>query len=184
MRPKGPTPLEYALLGLLHQREQSGYDLRKIFAATALGNYSSSPGTVYPALKRLEKGGLVEGRIDERTFLRPRRVFRASALGSEVLRRWLSKAVSREDVARGFDEVMLRFAFHAVLDDATATHRFLLVLAQQIDAYVKELEGQRAAIPPEAPVQTRLALEAGIEQYRTSARWARGALEHFKQERG
>jgi DNA-binding PadR family transcriptional regulator len=77
MKPQGPTPLEYAVLGLLHQSEQSGYDLRKVFAATALGNYSSSPGTVYPALKRLEKRGLVGGRIDDRTFLRPRKVFRA-----------------------------------------------------------------------------------------------------------
>jgi hypothetical protein len=34
---------------------------------------------------------------------------------------------------------------------------------------------------PDAPVHPRLALEAGIEQYRASARWARNALEHFKE---
>ena len=36
----------------------SGYDLRKVFEETALGNYSSSPGAIYPALSRLEQQGI------------------------------------------------------------------------------------------------------------------------------
>jgi len=47
------TVLGYALLGLLQQKAQSGYELRKVFAETAMGNYSSSPGAIYPALERL-----------------------------------------------------------------------------------------------------------------------------------
>ena len=54
MTKRTPTALEYALLGLLHQQPQSGYDLRKVFETTALGNYSGSPGAIYPALRRLE----------------------------------------------------------------------------------------------------------------------------------
>lgn len=42
----------------------SGYDLRKVFAETALGSYSSSPGAICPALARLEKQGLVIGEED------------------------------------------------------------------------------------------------------------------------
>ena len=34
--------LGYALLGLIDLKSSSGYDLRKIFAETAMGNYSSS----------------------------------------------------------------------------------------------------------------------------------------------
>ena len=64
MTPRDPTTLEYALLGLLHQGAMSGYDLRKIFESTAMGSYSGSPGAIYPALRRLEKQGLVASEVD------------------------------------------------------------------------------------------------------------------------
>ncbi|MDH5368031.1 MAG: PadR family transcriptional regulator, partial [Cyclobacteriaceae bacterium] len=54
------TSLDYAILGLVHILPQSGYAIRKQFELTAIGNYSSSPGAIYPALKRLQKFGLVE----------------------------------------------------------------------------------------------------------------------------
>jgi DNA-binding PadR family transcriptional regulator len=45
--------LGYALLGLIHQKPSSGYDLRKTFTETAMGSFSNSPGAIYPALARL-----------------------------------------------------------------------------------------------------------------------------------
>lgn len=160
----------------------SGYDLRKVFAETALGNYSSSPGAIYPALARLEKEGFVESEEDRSKALRPRKLYRPSAKGKQVFRDWLVQDVTLEDVSRNFDELMLRFAFHSVLGSFEATRRFLEGVAQQADAYVDELKMQRKIFPKEAPVHSRLALEAGIGQYRTSARWARKALDHFKED--
>jgi DNA-binding PadR family transcriptional regulator len=182
MRDKEPTSLEYALLGLLHQQPQSGYDLRKIFATTALGNYSSSPGAIYPALKRLEQRELVDGVVDDTTSLRPKKVFRPTPTGSEIFRRWLLQEISTDDVGRRFDELMLRFAFHPVLAEPGASRNFLLKLARAIEAHVEELEAQLLLFPEEAPIEPRLALEAGIEQYRAAARWARKALGYFKED--
>lgn len=178
-----PTALGYALLGLLHQGPRSGYDLRKVFATTALGNYSSSPGAIYPALARLERAGLVESAVDRSRSLRPRQLYRPTRAGSASMRRWLTQAITREDVERRVDELMLRFAFLWILDDRPQTERFLLELAEQADAYVAELKRQRRLHPPETPIQPRLALEAGIEQYRASARWARKALALVKEDR-
>jgi DNA-binding PadR family transcriptional regulator len=176
-----PTTLGYALLGLLHQGPQSGYDLRKVFATTALGNYSSSPGAIYPALARLERAGLVESTVDRSRALRPRQLYRPSRAGSAAVRRWLSQAVTREDVERRVDELMLRFAFLWILDDRRQTERFLRELAEHADAFAAELKRQRRLHPPETPIQPRLALEAGIEQYQASARWARKALALVKE---
>ena len=52
------STLSLAILGLIAQEWQSGYDIRKAFATTPMGHFSSSPGAIYPALKRLEKGRL------------------------------------------------------------------------------------------------------------------------------
>ena len=59
MKTKIPS-LGYALLGLLQGKPSSGYDLRKIFSSTSMRTYSDSPGSIYPALLRLEKQGLMK----------------------------------------------------------------------------------------------------------------------------
>ncbi len=66
------TPLGYALLGLVRLRPRSGYDLRRVFESTPMAYFSSSPGAIYPALGRLERGGLIAGKVDGRQPLRPR----------------------------------------------------------------------------------------------------------------
>ena len=182
MRAKAPPNLEYALLGLLHQLPQSGYDLRKIFATTAMGNYSSSPGAIYPALKRLETRGLITGEIDDARELRPRKLFSPTSAGRAIFRDWLLEEFSADDVGRRLDSLMLKFAFHWVLDDLTASRDFLLALAVGLDATVESLKAQRRLFPEQMPLQPRLALDAGIEQTRAAARWAHEAARQFKED--
>jgi DNA-binding PadR family transcriptional regulator len=173
------TTLDYALLGLLCQSPQSGYDLRKIFETTAMGNYSGSPGAIYPALRRLEQQGLVEGEVDTTRAMRPKKVFRPTKAGRETLSEWLVREIEREDVEHRTDELMLRFAFHWVLDSRAATRRFLERFLSEVEECLGELDRQRRQYPKEAPLHPRLALAAGIEQYRASARWARKAIKDF-----
>ena len=54
------TPFEHILLGLICLAPSSGYDLKRIFAATPMGLYQPSSGALYPALRRLELRGLVQ----------------------------------------------------------------------------------------------------------------------------
>ncbi|MBX2878146.1 MAG: PadR family transcriptional regulator, partial [Saprospiraceae bacterium] len=53
MKKTSPTRLDYAIMGLLIGGPLSGYQIRQIFETSEMGNYSSSPGSIYPALKRL-----------------------------------------------------------------------------------------------------------------------------------
>ena len=182
MTERTPTSLEYALLGLLHQHPQSGYDLRKVLEMTALGNYSGSPGAVYPALRKLEKHGMVEGEVDSTQALRPKKIFRPTGKGRELFRDWLLQDIERKDVERRMDELMLRFAFHSVAGSTAATLRFLESLLKQVQEYVAELNRQRDLFPEATPLHPRLALAAGIEQYRACARWARKAIRRFEEE--
>ena len=54
------TTFEHILLGLICLAPSSGYDLKRIFAATPMGVYQPSSGALYPALRRLELRGLVQ----------------------------------------------------------------------------------------------------------------------------
>ncbi len=175
MSSRSIPPFELAVLGLLWQQPRSGYDLLKVFSETAMGGFSSSPGAIYPALKRLERAGTVKGRVENRNSLRPRQVFALSAAGQKALERDLRKPVTRDDVVRRVDGIMLRFVFAGQVLGRDEAVRILLAFATEIEAYLPELVAQLADQPPEAGPYGKCALQYGIDSYRANARWARKA---------
>ena len=110
MRTSDISTLGYALLGLIHQKPSSGYDLRRTFAESAMGNYSSSPGAIYLALERLAGLGLIAGEVQASGGLR-RRLYRLTPGSETELRKWLVRPIARDGVMRGASDLMLRFAF-------------------------------------------------------------------------
>lgn len=170
------TTLDYAILGLLSQEPRSGYALRKLFAATPMGHFSDSPGSIYPALARLRRRGLVTATVQNRRTLRPRQVFRPTAAGLRTLKVWLSAPVTREELIAAGSDLMLRFAFAEEVLGPAAALRFLQSLESVLAAYVEELERYYEEASPSMPLGGRLALRLGVESHRTHLRWAQEAI--------
>src|SRR5215472_1921715 len=100
--------LSFALLGLIRLLQPcSGYDLRGFFAGQPMALFSDSPGSIYPALQRLERSRLVVSTIDKSTKLRRRRLYRLTPKGKESLKRWLTQPIRASDVLRGMPELFL-----------------------------------------------------------------------------
>jgi DNA-binding PadR family transcriptional regulator len=173
------TPLRLAILGLVAMHPQSGYDLKKIFETTPMGNFSSSPGAIYPALKSLEKKGWVHGEPDKADSLRPRLVYSITKKGDTILRNELEKPVTREDLIWHFDLIMLRFAFIERIGSPHAL-RFLGEFRTEADAYGEYLEGLRDELREQLTPCGRLALEHGIQSSRGNARWAEKAIHELE----
>jgi DNA-binding PadR family transcriptional regulator len=171
--------LGYALLGLLHQRPSSGYALRRIFANTPMGTFSDSPGAIYPALRRLERQGLVRGRVEASAGLRQKQTFRLTPRGLAALEEWLERPLTRADVVRGMEDVMLRLAFMDQVIAPAASIRFLRSLARELAAYLPALRAYRNQHRREMPLSGRLALESGIRAYEDRARWVIDALKAY-----
>jgi len=170
------STLSLAILGLIAQQRQSGYDIRKMFATTPMGHFSSSPGAIYPALKRLEKDGWIRGTVDDATALRPRKIYALTRQGRDTLKRYLRQPVTRDDVIWHLDDLLLRFALMDGIVGRKATLRFLDSLAVELESYVAHLRGYLAAARTHMPAPGRLAMENGIEGYAMHAAWARRAL--------
>jgi len=179
MKKRSPTSLEYALLGLVHMQPRTGYDLRKIFETTPMGHYSSSPGAIYPALKRLEQQWLIEGEVAAQDTMRPKRIYSATPHGVDILREWVSQAILTEDLLRKDDELMLRFALMGTVVDHNVTRRFLEQMLQALESYIPELEEVLATLSDVGPPHGRLALSSGIEAYKARRRWAQEAIQEF-----
>jgi DNA-binding PadR family transcriptional regulator len=181
MKPSDIPVLGYALLGLIHQKPSSGYDLRKTFAETALGNYSSSPGAIYPALERLQARGFVGAEVQETTGLRRRRLFTITQSGEAALKQWLGRPIARQDVTRGAAELMLRFAFMEQVLGVQAAVDFLQGFRTNVESYIPELKAFLEANEANMPLSGRLALESGVRGYETSRDWAEYAIQTYRQ---
>lgn len=109
--PRGASKSHYALLGILAEREASGYELRQ-FIAQSIGHFwQESFGQIYPALKDMQKKGwikTVEANIGEKS----RRRHRITAKGKKALAAWLAEPPAPEVIR---NELLLKlfFAAHA-----------------------------------------------------------------------
>jgi DNA-binding PadR family transcriptional regulator len=171
--------LGYALLGLIQQKPRSGYDLRKTFAESAMGNYSSSPGAIYPALERLQVSGVVRSEVQETVGLRRRRVFRITRTGEAELKNWLGQPIVRADVMRGAGDLLLRFAFLEPVLGAEAAVTFLQSFRAELKAYVPELKSYLRQNEQLMPLSGRLALESGISGYTALQKWTEHAISTY-----
>jgi len=170
---KNPSTLEFALIGLLRQKPQSGYDLRKTFTETAMRHYSDSPGSIYPALRRLKGKGLIEAEPKDR---RGREQFHLTAAGVEALLKWLAQDVTRDDIVFGLKELMLRFAFMDGNVPRSTAIRFLEQFEREFSVYVGELRAKFERDSYLKPVHTGLlAFQLGVEGMEAQLSWARQA---------
>ena len=73
------------LLCLIEQQPMYGYHIIKELEKRSQGYFKFKEGTLYPALHRLEKAGLITGRWQLLSNGRPRRYYHITAKGSSSL---------------------------------------------------------------------------------------------------
>jgi len=173
------STLSLAVLGLIQQEPRSGYDLRKVFSTTPMGHFSTSPGAIYPALKRLEKNGWIRGSIDNNKALRPRMVYRITAKGLHALKQHLLQTVTQNAVIWRMDDLMLRFAFMDEVAGREYTLKFLQEFLAETKSYLRTLRQYQDQMKGTIPATARLAMENGINNYQMNVRWAERAIKEL-----
>ena len=84
--------LELAILGLLKERAMHGYQLSKRLADTLGAFWKVSYGSLYPALKRLEREGAVESVFPRDEVGRRKNVYRITDKGEKLFYELLQEA--------------------------------------------------------------------------------------------
>lgn len=98
-------PIRHTALGLIARRPIHGYALVQQLQRWSLGPGAVRPSTVYTALSRLERDGLIEpSRSGDAPHGQPRIVYRATPDGEELLDEWLAKPPT------SFEELRARVA--------------------------------------------------------------------------
>jgi len=167
------TSFEHILLGLICTSPSSGYDLKRIFAVTPMGVYQPSSGALYPALRRLERSGLVRAQTSPGPAgesARRRRVYEPTQAGRAAHLSWLRIPVEPATVSRDLGLHLMRFVMmeHRPREEVL---KFLQNLADALAAFTAELERQTAGTDLNAR-HPALALDHGLAVSRASLQWA------------
>ena len=173
------TALDCAILGLMSKSPRSGYAIRKVFEETALGKYSSSPGSIYPALAKLEQNNLLKRASRKTQTSRQGSIYRITKTGDRYLDAWLMKELTHEDIAKRIDEQLLKFAFMDRLDPNLILD-FLLQISSLASTYIKDLESYDESTTEDSTFISLLAVENGIAIYKAHAKWATQSAEKIR----
>ena len=171
------TPFEHILLGLICLAPSSGYDLKRIFAATPMGLYQPSSGALYPALRRLELRGLVQAQAPASRAgqsARHRRVYEPTQTGQAAHLDWLRTPVESATVSRDLGLHLMRFVMMEHLLPPEEVLAFLQDLADALTALTTQLE--QYAVAGVTGRHPRLALDHGLAVHRASLQWTEHAI--------
>ncbi len=81
--------IEYAILGLLNLRPLTGYDIKKMFAGSAVIYWSGNNNQIYTTLVKLHKNELVTLEVELHADSPSRKIYSITAKGQAELKKWL-----------------------------------------------------------------------------------------------
>jgi DNA-binding PadR family transcriptional regulator len=180
------TDFEQLLLGLVCAAPSTGYDLKSQFAATPLGMYQPSSGAIYPALRRLERSGLLRtehgprqaGSEDGRT--RRRVIYHITDPGRAAHAAWIRQPVNPATISADLGLHIMRFVMMESEMPRGEVLAFLTDLRDALAALLNGLEGYAAAAAT-APVydghrHPALAIDHGVSARTASLAWVKRTI--------
>lgn len=168
--------LQYALLGLLRDHPDYGYNLKRRFDERMGTVWNLNIGQVYQTLHALEEDGLVEhvGAAADPDQYPVRRLFRLTSKGERVLERWLERPPSRPRPVR--DETLVRLLVLGTGRWERGTAR-LVEQEQLYRKHVTRLLAQTSRLPEDdagPSLIRRLGLEAELLHAEAHLKWLAG----------
>lgn len=88
------------ILGLIVETPRHGYLIKKVLCQGNGRDFGINDGTLYPALRRLEKAGLIRKRIVHQQKSPAKHIYHATPAGEEAFLEWLTSPAGEEDPFR------------------------------------------------------------------------------------
>ena len=107
--------LKYAILGLLNQKNMTGYDITKEFEETLCEFWSAKHSQIYPELKSLNEQGMVEYKIEISGTVLEKKLYSITELGKKDFMKWLESVINIPPTFK--DEFRLQLFFSDCLSE-------------------------------------------------------------------
>ena len=171
--------LELAILGLLYEAPVHGYELRKQLSMRLGGLRVISYGSLYPALRRLTRAGLIAADgspADDTWSRRGRRVYRITAEGKERFAELLA-----DSGPQAFDDD--GFGVHVAFFSRTPAEIRMRILEGRRRAVEERREGLRAVLAragEQIDRYTRELHQLGLDTTEREVRWLNELIQQEK----
>lgn len=177
------STLGYAILGLLHRRSMTGYELSKEFESGLFEVWSAKHSQIYPELKGLYESGLIEYQVEISGTVLEKKVYTITPAGQQALRDWAQAPCAPLQAPK--DEFRLRLFF----SDCISPEQRRKLLEERLAQHRKRLERIRSdqekfdVLPPreEQAFSDYLVLLGGIAREEATCRWLETCLELCRQ---
>jgi len=176
--------LEHILLGYLAREPRTGYDLKKMFDASAAHFWPARQNQIYRTLTRLHEQGHISREVVEQMDRPNRKVYAITEGGRKEFLAWLSKPVE-EPVWRS--QVISQLFFADSLDDdaiIALLQARLRHLREELELYEQMAElGSELSTSHDARDEffRWLTLDRGIRTHRCSIEWVEDAIRRVRQ---
>jgi PadR family transcriptional regulator, regulatory protein AphA len=172
--------LEYVILAGLMRRPRSGYDLTKWMERETSHFFAVGHSSVYPALARLERDGLVEPEVVPSDKGPERKVYSVTEVGREALLSWADLPPAERQMR---DEQLVKALCYPYMPEERALARLEEERARHEEklarygGFERELEDifRGGGISREAYLGTRLTLSRGTGVERSYVEWCEEA---------
>ena len=178
--------LDYVILAGLIHKPRSGYDLTKWMERETSHFFAIGHSSIYPALARLEREGLVRHEVVPSGQGPERKVYSITEVGRVALLAWAGEPVAERQVR---DEQLVKALCYgflpkeralAQLREEKANHEEKLALYEKFERGL-EAELGEGRISREAYLGTLLTLRRGIGAERSYVEWCEEAAEMVSQ---
>lgn len=170
--------LELAILGLLKEKPMHGYELKKRLSYMLGHFWTVSYGSLYPALKRLEKQGDIERAYSVKDKTRNRNVYRVTPLGDSDFMRLLADTAAETSLADN-EKFDIRMAFFQYLTPETRL-RLLEKRRALLGEQVQSFKAYRSSNRNQDHYQSGL-LSHKVDQTRSDIRWLDRLIAHERE---
>lgn len=174
--PQRKKKTRYALLGILTQKECTGYEMRKYIEKSIGFFWQESFGQIYPTLAELEAEGKIAPVTTKGRGTKPT-PYRITAAGRKELREWLA-AETEPEVIR--NELLLKVFFGKEADTKILTaelerHR---QKSFELQKAFQSIQKQLSEIKKPSPHQAyaKLALDYGRRAVKAEQEWLADAI--------
>jgi PadR family transcriptional regulator AphA len=168
--------LDYVILAGLIRKPRSGYDLTKWIERETSHFFSVGHSSIYPALSRLERDGLVEHEVVPSAKGPERKVYSVTEAGWEALLAWADTPPAERQVR---DEQLVKALCYPYMPEERALARLEEEKARHVEklaryeGFERELEDmfRQGGISREAYLGTRLTLSRGTGVEKSYVEW-------------
>jgi DNA-binding PadR family transcriptional regulator len=169
LRPDVLTELDNCILGIVwREGPMSAYGVRSHLARSTTPTWSSSTGTVYPAIRRLREAGLLAA--ESPTGPRKSELLSVTAEGVKALSAWLT-ATTAEIGAPTADPIRTRVHFLGALPKASQ-REMLEAYKDATRAAVEELDQHARAVPTnKVEASEQLGTLGALAELRARLQW-------------